>query len=66
MCNAHIIHIAIVKYRSNIGGMSDGVPRMISVLLKFIFVSVQVLNNNCNLEKIITATWKKENGIAAK
>ncbi len=30
---------AIVKYRSNIGGMSDGDPRMISVLLKFIFVS---------------------------
>ncbi len=33
---------AIVKYRTSIGGMSDGVPRMISVLLKFIFVSVWV------------------------
>ncbi len=33
---------AIVKYRSNIGGMSDCVPRMISVLLKFIFVSVSI------------------------
>ncbi len=33
---------AIVKYRSNIGGMSDVVPRMISELLKFIFVSVSI------------------------
>ncbi len=32
----------IVKYRSNIGGLSDGVPRMISVLLKFIFASVSI------------------------
>ncbi len=32
----------MIKYRSNIGGMSDGVPRMISVLLKFIFVSVSI------------------------
>ncbi len=31
---------AIVKYRSDIGGMSDGVPQMISALTKFIFVSV--------------------------
>ncbi len=30
----------IVKNRSNIGGMSDGVPKMISVLLKFIFVYI--------------------------
>ncbi len=33
---------AIVKYKSNIGGMSDGVPRMISVLLKFIFISISI------------------------
>ncbi len=33
---------AIIKYRSNIGGMSDGVPRIISELQKFIFVSVSI------------------------
>ncbi len=33
---------AIVKYKLNIEEMLDGVPRMISVLLKFIFVSVSI------------------------
>ncbi len=40
--NVYMCIFAIVKYRSNIVGMSDGVPRMISVLLKFIFVSVSI------------------------
>ncbi len=33
---------AIVKNRSNIRGMSDDVPMMISVLLKFTFVSISI------------------------
>ncbi len=33
---------ALVKYKSNIGRMSDSVPKMISVLLKFTFVSLLI------------------------
>ncbi len=48
LATIYICIFAIVKYRSNIGGVSDGVARMISVLLKFIFVSVCVeIFNTC-------------------
>ncbi len=43
----YMCHFCNSQVQSNIGGMSDGVPRMISVLLKFIFVSVSIEIQAC-------------------